>query len=148
MNPPQNNSSEGLGEIQFDLAMMDDFPAMVRAMRLDGTVCYFSKAALAFAGETSIAAASESWYDRVHPEDRERCFEAMHAAFGWREPFTLEFRMRRHDGVYRWVVDRGAPMRNTRGEIAGYLGVAHDVTDQRTADELRRESARDRKSVV
>ncbi len=129
--------SEGLSEIQFDLAMMDDFPAMVWGMKLDGTVCYFSKAAQAFSG----TATGTDWYERVHPEDRERCFATMHAAFAQRAPFDLQFRMRRHDGEYRWVVDRGAPMRNARGEIAGYLGVAHDVTVQRTTDELRRESA-------
>ena len=129
---------KGLSEIQFDLAMMDDFPAMVWGMKLDGTVCYFSKAALAFSGDASGA----DWYEHVHPEDRERCFATMHAAFAKRVPFDLQFRMRRHDGEYRWVVDRGAPMRNTGGEIAGYLGVAHDVTEERTADELRRESAR------
>ena len=142
MNPPQNNSSEGLGEIQFDLAMMDDFPAMVWGVRLDGTVCYFSKAALAFSGKASVAEAGADWYERVHPEDRERCFAAMHAAFAQRAPFELQFRMRRHDGEYRRVVDRGAPMRNAAGDAVGYLGVAHDVTEQYTADELRRESAR------
>ncbi len=138
MNPSSRPGSEGLSEIQFDLAMMDDFPAMVWGMRLDGTVCYFSKAAIVFSG----TATGTDWYERVHPEDRERCFATMHAAFEKRVPFDLQFRMRRHDGEYRWLVDRGAPMRNAGGEIAGYLGVAHDVTDQHTADELRRESAR------
>ena len=141
MNPASSipgSASEGLSEIQFDLAMMDDFPAMVWGMRLDGTVCYFSKTALAFSGETSGA----DWYERVHPEDRERSFATLHAAFAKRAPFDLQFRLRRHDGQYRRVVDRGAPMRNARGEIAGYLGVAHDVTEQHTTDELRRESAR------
>ena len=142
MNPPQNTGSEGLCAIQFDLAMMDDFPAMVWGMRLDGTACYFSKAALAFAGKNSAADAGADWYERVHPEDRERCFAAMHAAFAQRTPFELHFRLRRHDGAYRRVVDRGAPMRNASGETVGYLGVAHDVTEQFTADELRRESAR------
>ena len=141
MNPASSipgSASEGLSEIQFDLAMMDDFPAMVWGMRLDGTVCYFSKAARAFSGDASGA----DWYERVHPEDRERCFATMHAAFAKRVPFDLQFRMRRHDGQYRRVVDRGAPMRNAQGEIGGYLGVAHDVTEQYTADEMRRESAR------
>ena len=142
MNPPSRAGSEGLSAIQFDLAMMDDFPAMVWGMKLDGTVCYFSKAALAFSGAASVADASADWYARVHPEDRERSFATLHAAFEKRMPFDLQFRMRRHDGQYRRVVDRGAPMRNARGEIAGYLGVAHDVTEQYTADELRRESAR------
>ena len=106
-------SSEGLSEIQFDLAMMDDFPAMVWGMKLDGTVCYFSKAAQAFSGD----AAGADWYERVHPEDRERCFATMHAAFAQRAPFDLQFRMRRHDGVYRWVVDRGAPMRDRKSVV-------------------------------
>ena len=142
MNPPSRAGSEGLSAIQFDLAMMDDFPAMVWGMKLDGTVCYFSKAALVFSGAASVADASADWYARVHPEDRERSFATLHAAFEKRTPFDLQFRMRRHDGQYRRVVDRGAPMRNGRGEIAGYLGVAHDVTEQYTTDELRRESAR------
>ena len=142
MNPPPRPGSEGLPEIQFNLAMMDDFPAMVWGVRLDGTVCYFSKEALAFAGKASIADATGDWYERVHPEDRERCFAAMHAAFAAGAPFELQFRMRRHDGAYRWVVDRGAPVRNAAGEIAGYMGVAHDVTVQHRSDELRSESAR------
>ena len=142
MNPLPTPVSEGLSEIQFDLAMMDYFPAMVWGMRLDGTVCYFSKAALAFTGEETIAEASRGWYDRVHPEDRARCFAARHAAFEQRQPFALDFRMLRHDGEYCWVVDQGAPMCNARGEFTGYLGLAHDVTGQHTADELRRERAR------
>jgi len=142
MPPSPTPGSDGLSEIQFDLAMMDDFPAMVWGMKLDGTVCYFSKAALAFFGKASVLEAGGEWYERVHPDDRARCFAGMHAAFAKRVPFDLEFRMRRHDGEYRWLVDRAAPMRNARGEIAGYLGVAHDVTEQHTADALRRESAR------
>jgi len=142
MNSPQNPSSAGLSEIQFDLAMMDDFPAMVWGVRLDGTVCYFSKAALSFTGEADIATASASWHDRMHPEDRERCLAAMHGAFASLLPFSVEFRLLRYDGTYRWVVDNGAPMRTADGEVVGYLGVAHDVTEQHSANELRRESAR------
>ena len=82
--------------------------------------------------------AGGAWLDQVHPEDRNYCFTAMRAAFDRREPFEIEFRMRRHDGEYRWLVDRGSPMRNPEGEITGYLGVAHDVTSHRTADLARR----------
>ena len=141
MNPLQT-SSEGLAEIAFDLAMMDDFPAMVWGGRTDGTLCYFSKAALAFTGETTIAAARDGWSDRIHPEDREDCLTALQAAFAQQAAFSVEFRMLRYDGTYRWVVDSGAPMRDAAGEVSGYLGVVHDVTGQHTADELRRESAR------
>ncbi len=139
---PLSTSSEGLSEIEFDLAMMDDFPALVWAVRLDGTLCYFSKAALAFTGETTIEAARDGWYDRVHPDDREHCLTALQAAFAQQVPFSVEFRMLRYDGTYRWMVGNGAPMRTASGKVAGFLSVLHDVTGQHTADELRRESVR------
>ena len=120
--------------------MMDDFPAMVWGVRLDGSACYYNKAARTFSGDLLEGAAGGAWLEQVHPEDRNYCFTAMRAAFDRREPFEIEFRMRRHDGEYRWLVDRGSPMRNSAGEITGYLGVAHDVTSHRTADLARKES--------
>jgi PAS domain S-box-containing protein len=140
MNSAHSPDSQGLSEIQFDASMMDDFPAMVWGVRLDGSACYYNKAARAFSGNLQEGAAGGAWLDQVHPEDRNYCFTAMRAAFDRREPFEIEFRMRRHDGEYRWLVDRGSPMRNSDGEITGYLGVAHDVTSHRTADLARRES--------
>lgn len=135
-------SSEGLSEIAFDAAMMDDFPAMVWAGRTDGVMCYGNKATLAFTGDTSIEAARGGWVDRIHGDDREHCLAALHAAFVQQTPFSVEFRMLRYDGTYRWLVQTGAPMRDAAGEVSGYLGVVHDVTGQHTADDLRRESAR------
>ena len=140
MNSTHSPDTQGLSEIQFDASMMDDFPAMVWGVRLDGSACYYNKAARAFSGDLREGAEGGAWLDQVHPEDRNYCFTAMRAAFDRREPFEIEFRMRRHDGEYRWLVDRGAPMRNPSGEITGYLGVAHDVTSHRTADLARRES--------
>jgi PAS domain S-box-containing protein len=131
---------DGLSEIQFDPAMLDDFPGLVWGTRPDGSVCYYNKAALGFCGLKSLTAVKGGWHDRVHPEDREQCIATTRAAFEKREPFQLEFRMRRHDGEWRWIVDRGAPMWNARGEITGYLGVAHDITERRQADFARRES--------
>src|SRR5271163_4687788 len=125
MNSAHSPDAQGLSEIQFDASMMDDFPAMVWGVRLDGSACYYNKAARAFSGDLLEGADGGAWLDQVHPEDRNYCFTAMRAAFDRREPFEIEFRMRRHDGEYRWLVDRGAPMRNSSGEITGYLGVAH-----------------------
>jgi PAS domain S-box-containing protein len=135
-------SSEGFSEIEFDLSMMDHLPAMVWGVRPDGTLCCFSKAALAFVGETTIEAAADGWYDRVHPDDRADYLAALRAALAQQVPFSVEFRMLRYDGTYRWMVDTGAPMRKSDGKIAAFIGVLHDVTGQHTADDLRRESGR------
>jgi len=140
MNPAHSPASQGLSEIEFDASMMDDLPAMVRGLRLDGTPCFYNKAAREFAGDAAVNGGSGTWLEQVHPEDRNYCFTAMQAAFERQEPFEVEFRMRRHDGEYRWLVDRGSPARDATGKITGYLGVAFDVTNQRSADLARREN--------
>ena len=76
----------------------------------------------------------DGWLDSVHPEDRERCLDTYTRAFDAREPFTMEYRLRRRDGQFRQVVDEGVP-RLVDGAFRGYIGSAIDVTDQRLLEE-------------
>ena len=81
------------------------------------------------------------WADGVHPEDLQRCLATYVDAFGKREPFEMEYRLQRHDGVYRSILDRGAPFFGESGEFQGYIGRCIDVTDrvdaQRALDAAR-----------
>ena len=76
----------------------------------------------------------DGWTRSVHPEDLERCLETYATAFDARKPFTMEYRLRRHDGKYRWVLDNGVPRFAADGTFSGYIGSCLDITDRRRAE--------------
>jgi PAS domain S-box-containing protein len=82
-----------------------------------------------FTGRPPEQPVGEAWVDAVHPRDRERSLAQYRKASDAREPFTLHYRFRRHDGVYRLVVDSGRPRFYPDGRFAGYMGECKDVTD-------------------
>ena len=105
----------------------------------DGGVDHFNKPWLAFTGRTLEQERGDGWLEGVHPEDREACLGGYREAFAAREPFTLEYRLRRADGEYRWILDEGSPRHDTGGVFLGYVGFCYDITERREAeDELRR----------
>ena len=66
----------------------------------------------------------------MHPDDDDRCVNTDMNAFKVRDPFEMEYRLRRHDGAYRWVLDAGAPISNEQGRFIGYVGSCIDVNDR------------------
>ena len=96
---------------------------------------YVNQSWLDLTGRPFEAALGEGWADTIHPEDVERSWSTYAQAFDRREPFRMEYRVRRHDGEYRWVTDTGVPRYNEDGSFAGYIGSAVDVTDRKLADE-------------
>ena len=73
------------------------------------------------------------WTEGVHPEDFKTCLETYIKAFDRREKFSMEYRLRRYDGEYRWILDNGVPRLNEDGSFAGYIGSCTDVTERRVA---------------
>jgi PAS domain S-box-containing protein len=108
---------------------------------------YFNDRWLLFRGRALDQETGNQWAEGVHPEDLESCLKTYLHSFEHRETFEMHYRLRRADGAYRWIFDRGVPFYATDGTFQGYIGSCIDVTDrveaQRAAEEAReRELAR------
>jgi PAS domain S-box-containing protein len=115
--------------------MADTAPVMVWVSGPDTLCTFFNRPWLEFTGRTMAQELGNGWAEGVHPEDFQRCLDVYHSAFRVRRNFTMEYRLRRADGQYRWVVENGAPRQLPNGSLAGYIGTCLDITDRRR-DEL------------
>jgi PAS domain-containing protein len=84
----------------------------------------------------------DGWADGVHPEDLPDCLRDFLKSFHARQPLRLEYRFRRHDGEYRWIVDEGRPFYEQDGTFAVYIGACFDVAERKIAEEALRKSER------
>jgi len=103
---------------------------------LDKGCTYCNRAWLEFTGRTLEQELGDGWTDSLLPDHYQRCLETYERAFDKREPFTMEYQLRRHDGQYRWVLDSGMPRFGPDGVFAGYVGSAVDITDLKSARSL------------
>jgi PAS domain S-box-containing protein len=97
---------------------------------------YFNEGWLAFTGRTMAQELGFGWADSVHPDDAERCLTFYSTAFAAHQPFEMEYRLRRADGVYCWVLGRGVPLVTPEGHFTGYIGSAIDITLRKEAEQI------------
>lgn len=114
----------------------DHAPVMLWRITADFACDWVNKAWLDYTGCELEEEVGFAWLARVHPEDSERTAEQFDRAFSAREPTSVEFRLRRHDGIYRRFLDCGVPFYRD-GEFAGFIGSCFDVTDWRRAEAFR-----------
>jgi PAS domain S-box-containing protein len=117
--------------------MADTAPVMIWLTGTDGLCNYFNKPWLDFTGRTMEQEVGTGWVDGVHPDDVQGCFDSFLPAFHARKPFRMEYRLRRSDGQYRWVIESGIPRYTGDGEFAGYIGSNIDITDLKRAEQER-----------
>jgi PAS domain S-box-containing protein len=107
--------------------------ALIWTSGLDRRNSYFNEPWLRFTGRALAQESGDGWLQGVHPEDRERCVRTFAEAFDGRQPFSMEYRLRRCDGVYRWLRDDGNPRFDSQGGFLGYIGFCVDITGQKEA---------------
>jgi PAS domain S-box-containing protein len=131
-----------LGEKDFR-ALADGAPMLIRVSGPDMGGTWFNQSWLAFVGRTLAEERGRSWLEDIHPADRERCLAVQTAASAAREPFSLEYRLHRHDGAWRLVADRSAPRFDSGGGFAGYASFCLDLTDPRLIAEGNRTASKE-----
>jgi PAS domain S-box-containing protein len=128
-------------------AIVDSAPVPIWVSGPDTKAIYFNKAWLAFTGRTLEEELGEGWQTAIHPDDR-AALAANAEAIEKRQPFWTEFRLRRHDGVYRWLLDSASARFNLDGAFLGYINSCIDVTESKLAEtDLRRSEERLRFAV-
>ncbi len=110
-------------------------PVMIWMAGTDRLCTYVNQPWLEFTGRPLEAELGNGWVEGVHKEDLKRCLETYSEAFGQRQSFEMEYRVRRNDGEYRWILDIGVPRFNSGGNFAGYIGSCLDITDRKLAEE-------------
>jgi len=107
----------------------DAAPVLIWMSAPDKSVTFKNKTWLEFTGRTMERELGHGWVEIVHPDDVESARKVYGAAFEARKPFTINYRIRRYDGAYRFVSDSGVPHYGVRGDFRGYIGVCVDITD-------------------
>mgnify|MGYP002776132932 CR=1 FL=1 len=107
--------------------------ALIWTAGLDGMCNYFNDIWLRFTGRTLAQEIGTGWAEGVHPQDRQGCLETYNEAFKRQAAFSLEYRLRRADGAWRWIRDDGTPRLDSHGQFIGYIGHCVDITAQKEA---------------
>ncbi|MBL6077222.1 PAS domain S-box protein [Belnapia sp. T18] len=125
------------GDARFRL-LADNAPVMVWRADPSKACDFFNRPWLDFTGRTLEQELGFGWAEGVHPDDFDRCLAVYTEAFDARRPFSMQYRLRRHDGAWRWLLDNGRPYENGGG-FAGYFGSCIDVTEMKQALDQRDE---------
>ena len=120
-----------------DLKNLPDYiPALIWMADTEKSCYYFNETWLQFTGRTLEQEQGDGWAEGVHPDDLENCYKIYSTQFDKREKFTIEYRLKRQDGIYRWILDSGVPMHNhNSGVFLGYIGTCFDITEKRELEE-------------
>ena len=117
----------------------DTAPVLIWMSGTDKMCIFFNKGWLDFTGRSMEQEWGEGWTSGVHPDDLERCLGIYSSAFDSRVDFQMEYRLRRFDGQYRWIVDYGIPRFESNGIFCGYIGSCVDVTHRKLSETSLRE---------
>lgn len=114
--------------------MADNAPVMIWVAGPDAECTYVNKQWLDFTGRSMEDQLGEGWAEAIHPDDRDHSLQIIANSLEEKKNFELEYRVRRHDGEYRWVYDTGAPRFSHDHEFLGYTGTCIDLTERKEAE--------------
>lgn len=120
-------------------SMADHAPVMVWVTDPTGYCTYLSQSWYEFTGQTEATGLGLGWLDAVHPDDEAIARQAFLSANQRQVGFRLEYRLRHHDGTYRWAIDAASPWVGADGQFKGYIGSVLDISDRKQIEENLRQ---------
>ena len=114
--------------------MADTAPVLIWRSDIDKRRDFFNLPWLRFTGRQLAQELGHGWMDCVHPDDLAACLGTYNTAFDAHQTFRMEYRLRRFDGEYRWMLDTGVPRWESNRVFAGYIGSCLDITDRKQAE--------------
>jgi PAS domain S-box-containing protein len=115
--------------------MADTAPSLVWMCNAQGKITYLNESRIAFIGSHPNADNGDTWTECIHPDDLKNVLDTVSQALKTQQRFSMEYRLRRSDGIYRWIIDVAAPRVNGDGSFAGFIGSGTDTTDQKLAQQ-------------
>jgi diguanylate cyclase (GGDEF)-like protein/PAS domain S-box-containing protein len=119
----------------FYLTLFEELPTLIWRAGPEGRFDYFNRAWLQFTGRTADEEVGDGWIQGIHSDDLKRFEDIYAGALEARRPFEMEFRIRRRDGRFRWMLNVGRPFNNLDGDFAGFLGSCYDITERKTHEQ-------------
>jgi len=128
--------------------LADNAPVMIWRAGPDKLCDFFNKRWLDFTGRSLEQELGNGWAEGVHPDDRERCLATYASSSDARREFSMDYRLRRWDGEYRWLLDNGRPFFRADGAFAGYFGSCIDITERKLEEERLKEALSDQDDML
>jgi PAS domain S-box-containing protein len=128
--------------------MADASPTLIWMSDTSKVRNYFNKRWLEFTGRTIEQEMGNGWVEKVHPEDLQYCIDIYINAFDAREEFSMEYRLQRYDGEYRWILDNGVPRFTSSGNFLGYIGSCIDISDAYRQAMQRKQAEAEREEML
>src|SRR5262249_20429525 len=128
--------------------MADTAPVMIWVSGPDKGFVFFNKVWLDFTGRTMAQESGNGWAEGMHPDDLDHCLTLYSNSFDARQSFQMEYRLRRADGEYRWLLGNGVPRFAPGRVFEGYIGSCIDITERKHAERLQQELQRQRERLA
>lgn len=138
--PPTTTSTLVEAQLRF---IVDEIPSLIWSTLPDGFTDYSNRKLCEYIGRSFDMMEGYGWLEFVHPDDRERVGTHWCTSVSNGEPYETEYRLRRHDGVYRWFLGRGVPMCDAEGRIVRWFGASTDIEAQKVAEREREKTLRE-----
>ena len=122
--------------VQRYLALADSMPQLVWATDAEGSHFYFNERWYEYTGLTEEQSMGFGFTNALHPDDTTRTLARWQAACESGQPYEIEYRFRRHDGVYHWFIGRAMPVCDEQGTVIEWVGTCTDIDEQKRSNEM------------